>query len=74
VAVIDKTGSVIIHQKAGQSSSDEWNRMLSANKAGERAVSRVSYKLVNGSTVMFQQPGSYITSNANCPNCQKRSF
>jgi hypothetical protein len=74
VAVIDKTGSVIIYQKAGQAGSDEWTRMLSANKAGERAVSRVSYKPVNGSTVMFQQPGSYIMSNANCPNCQKRSF
>jgi hypothetical protein len=76
VAVIDKTGSVIIYQKSGQTSSDEWSRMLSAHKSGDRstAVSRVSYKPVNGSSVMFQQPGSYIMSTSNCPNCQRRSF
>jgi hypothetical protein len=76
VAVIDKTASVIIYQKAGQPGTEEWNRMLAAHKSGERstAVSRTSYKPVNGSTVMFQQPGSYIMSTSNCPNCQRRSF
>jgi hypothetical protein len=76
VAVIDKTGAAIIYSKAGKTSSDEWSRVLDAHKAGLRstAVSRVSYKPVNGSSVMFQQPGSYIMSTSNCPNCQRRSF
>jgi hypothetical protein len=74
VAVIDKTGSVILYQKAGQAGSDEWSRVLAAYKSGERSTSRVSYKPVNGSTVLFQQPGSYIMSTSNCPNCQRRSF
>jgi hypothetical protein len=76
VAVIDKTGSVIIYSKSGQTSSDEWARILSAYKSGDRsmAVSRVSYKPAgNGS--MFQQPTSgYIMGPANCPSCQRRSF
>jgi hypothetical protein len=73
VAVIDKTGSVILYSKAGKTGSDEWSRMLATHKSGDRstAVSRVTYKPVSGSSVMFQQPGSYIMSTSNCPNCQR---
>jgi hypothetical protein len=68
VAVIDKTGSVIIYSKAGKIGSDEWNKMLSTYKSGDRslAVSRVSYKLVN--------PSNGTISTGTCPNCQQRSF
>jgi hypothetical protein len=68
VAVIDKTGSVILYSKAGKIASDEWSKILTTYKSGDRstAVSRVSYKIVNASngTIM----------NSSCPNCQQRSF
>ncbi len=68
VAVIDKTGSVIIYSKTGKLGSDEWSRILSNYKSGDRslAVTRVTYKLVNpaGSTNM----GGY------CPTCQQRAL
>ncbi|MEX2316764.1 MAG: hypothetical protein WD669_06410 [Pirellulales bacterium] len=68
VAVIDKTGSVIIFSKAGKISTEEWGNILTTYKTGDRsmAVSRVSYKIVNpsGGTIM----------NGSCPNCQQRSF
>ena len=68
VAVIDKTGSVIIFSKTGKMASDEWNRLLNTYKSGDRslAVTRVTYKIVNpaGNTYM----GGY------CPTCQQRSF
>jgi hypothetical protein len=68
VAVIDKTGSVILFSKAGKIATDEWGKVLSTYKSGDRstAVSRVSYKLQNPSN------GSIMTGS--CPTCQQRSF
>src|SRR6476660_10646929 len=36
VAIIDKTGSMVIYKKTGQIDSAEWQKILNANKAGER--------------------------------------
>jgi hypothetical protein len=68
VAVIDKTGSVIIFSKAGKLSTDEWSKILTTYKSGERsmAVSRVSYKIAS--------PSGGTIINSSCPNCQQRSF
>jgi hypothetical protein len=74
VAVIDRTGSVILHAKTGQIGSQEWNRMLTTYKDGQRtgtAVSHTTYK-PNGS-LMFQNPSStYILNGSYCPSCQRR--
>ena len=36
VAIIDKTGSVVIFRKTGQIKDDEWKEILTKNKSGER--------------------------------------
>ena len=36
VAIIDKTGSMVIFKKTGQIDSAEWQKILTNNKAGER--------------------------------------
>jgi hypothetical protein len=74
VAVIDKSGSVIIYSKAGKIDSNEWEQMLATYKSGDRSVAktRVSYK-PNGS-IMFQNPANGSIMSGSCPNCQQRSF
>ncbi len=76
VAIIDKTGSVIIYSKAGKVGGDDWERVLATHKSGERPrtpISRVSYK--PNQSIMFQNPtGSYMINSSSCPSCQQRSF
>ena len=44
VAIIDKTGSVVIYKKSGQINEDEWKQMLQSHKSGERSVTASSDK------------------------------
>jgi hypothetical protein len=37
VAIIDKTGSVVIFHKSGQVTQTEWEKILTSHKAGERS-------------------------------------
>jgi len=39
VAIIDKTGSMVIYKKTGQIDSSEWQKMLTSHKSGERPKS-----------------------------------
>jgi hypothetical protein len=39
VAIIDKTGSMVIFKKTGQIDSAEWQKILTKNKSGERPSS-----------------------------------
>ena len=39
VAIIDKTGSMVIFKKTGQIDSAEWQKILTSNKKGERPSS-----------------------------------
>lgn len=39
VAIIDKTGSMVIYKKTGQIDSAEWQKILTSNKSGERPSS-----------------------------------
>src|SRR6478672_3679653 len=39
VAIIDKTGSVVIYKKSGQIDQDEWKKILASHKTGERPSS-----------------------------------
>ena len=65
VAIIDKTGSVVIFRKAGQIQSDEWKTILTQNKSGERSapVSHVTLK-----------PTGDSSDHPYCPNCQRNKF
>ena len=75
VAIIDKTGSVIIHRQTGKIDAAGWEKMLTEYKAGQRAsaktVSHVSYKPVEG--VTYEGSTSAI-SKPYCPSCQARQF
>jgi len=62
VAIIDKTGSVVIFKKTGQIKQDEWKKILTSYKSGDRtAVAHVTLKPV-GDAKPF------------CPNCQRQQY
>ena len=65
VAIIDKTGSVVIFKKSGQIKQDEWKKILTSYKSGDRtAVAHMTMKPVSsdGSAKPF------------CPNCQRQQY
>jgi hypothetical protein len=72
VAIIDKSGSVIIYKKSGQIDAKEWNSALDSHKDGERvAAKHVSYKIggdASGSSTPAYRNNSY------CPSCQRKSW
>jgi hypothetical protein len=67
VAIIDKTGSTVIFRKTGKIDSDEWGRILSRHKSGDRALARAISRVTNKLT---ERPAS----RPYCPNCQRSSF
>ncbi|MEM8863977.1 MAG: hypothetical protein AAGF31_00335 [Planctomycetota bacterium] len=82
VAIIDKTGSVILHSQAGDISADAWKTTLSKFKTGERAVRVTVAKPVTvesgaylESTPVYSTPvngsSSYYAPPADCPNCRR---
>jgi hypothetical protein len=74
VAIIDKTGSVIIHRQTGKVDAAGWEKMLNQYKDGLRAsartVSQVSYKPIEGATY----EGMNYSSRPYCPSCQAKQF
>jgi hypothetical protein len=64
VAIIDKTGSVVIFKKSGPIKQDEWSKILTSYKSGDRAaVAHTTMKPVSdGSAKPF------------CPNCQRQQY
>jgi len=72
VAIIDKTGSLVLFRKSGKIDAAEWERALTQHKNGERTKARpashMSYQ--PSESVIYSSPmgGSY------CPSCQRRSF
>jgi hypothetical protein len=70
VAIIDKTGSTVIFSKSGKIQPEEWERILTRHKSGNRSlaksVSRTSYKPSGGTSSDVLRPS--------CPNCQRNSF
>jgi hypothetical protein len=75
VAIIDKTGSVILARKSGKIDAAEWEKLLSKHEDGERAnarrVSHVTYKPAEAVTY----EGSLdFNSKPYCPSCQAKQF
>jgi hypothetical protein len=65
VAIIDKTGSVVIFKKSGQIKQDEWKKILTSYKSGDRnAVAHYTFKPVSDSA----------TTKPFCPNCQRQQY
>lgn len=76
VAIIDRTGSVILHRQTGKIDATEWDRLLREFKDGKRAsarsVSHVSYKPTEG--VKYEGMSSNPMPSNYCPSCQARQF
>ena len=71
VAIIDRSGSVILFSKSGKIAQNEWRTALNEHQDGTRPLHRVSYKLTgdaseSSSTPAYSNPGY-------CPSCQRRS-
>jgi hypothetical protein len=70
VSIIDKSGKTVIFTKTGNIKPDEWQRILTRHKSGDkslaRAVSRTTYKPITGGSIDGTRPY--------CPNCQRNSF
>jgi hypothetical protein len=72
VAIIDKTGSLVIFKRSGLINATEWEQALVQHRNGERprphTVAKVSYQ--PSTPVIYSSP--FPTSS--CPNCQRNSF
>lgn len=61
VAIIDKTGSVVIFEASGKFSPDRWKQVLASHKTGERPV-------------VVSTEYNEIIEKPFCPNCQRSQF
>ncbi len=72
VAIIDRTGSLVLFRKSGKMDMAEWERALSQHKSGERpkarAIAHTTYK--PSEPVIYSSP----SGSSYCPSCQRRPF
>jgi hypothetical protein len=72
MAIIDKSGKVVLFKKSGKISSTEWDNALEAHQDGERvAAKHVSYKL--GDDASESSTPAY-SNKSYCPSCQRKSW
>jgi hypothetical protein len=64
-AIIDKTGSVVLHKTAGKVSDEKWQATLAAYKTGERKAKALQTSYFRGGVSSSVQSPSY------CPSCQR---
>ena len=57
-AIIDKTGSVVLHKKQGQSTDAEWNETLTSYKMGERPQPVYHTTAYRGETIVNESFGN----------------
>jgi hypothetical protein len=65
-AIIDKTGSVVLHKTAGKVSDKEWQDTLATYQSGERTKAIQTSFFRGGVSTSVQSP-SY------CPSCQRKA-
>lgn len=71
VAIIDKSGKVVLFKKSGKFTTTEWTSALEAHQTGERvAAKHVSYKLGGGESTSAPA----YRSDSYCPSCQRNSW
>jgi hypothetical protein len=80
VAIIDKSGSVVLRRVSGDISQKEWTKVLKEHKDGARssAVTHTVAKPVTSSTPSFTPSVGATMSNTGyakpyCPSCQLRN-
>ncbi len=72
VAVIDKSGSSVLHQQTGTMSGDSWDALLAEHQSGAKPVSHTVAKPVS-TTQNYVEPtySTPVYSPGYCPSCQK---
>ncbi len=71
VAIIDRSGSVILYSKSGRIAQNEWRTALRTHQDGTRPLHRISYKLIGDSSEPSPTPAN--SNSSYCPSCQRRS-
>jgi hypothetical protein len=66
VAIIDKTGSVVIYRKTGQIKQDEWKDILASHKSGDRSLAKTH--------VTMKPTGDSSTAEPYCAKCQRQQY
>jgi len=72
VAIIDRSGKVILFKKSGPISSTEWTKTLEVHQDGERVVAKHISYTVSGDAAQSSTP-SY-SNNGYCPSCQRNRW
>lgn len=72
-AIIDETGSYVLHKQMGQLTDTEWQETLGSYKRGLRKLSVQHTSLFRGDSFT---PGAtnQVVSPSYCPSCQKRGY
>jgi hypothetical protein len=70
VAIIDKSGSVILYSKSGKIAQNEWRTALRSHQDGTRPLHRISFKLTGDSSESSSTPD--YSNPSYCPSCQRR--
>lgn len=77
MAIIDKTGSVILYSKSGQVDAKEFDRALANYKSGNRTIARVASHVRSETSrpVVIESPyGGSSFNGSYCPSCQRRAM
>jgi hypothetical protein len=69
VAIIDKSGKVILYKKSGQIDEKEWTSALKSHQDGNRVAARQASYQTNGDA-----NSSANGSKSYCPYCQRNSL
>ncbi|MBX3424819.1 MAG: hypothetical protein KF688_03980 [Pirellulales bacterium] len=72
VAIIDKSGSVVLHKQAGQPSAAEFKSALEKHQLGLRSAAVVQTSYFRGDGAL--QPSSAVNSPGYCPSCQRAAM
>jgi hypothetical protein len=68
-AIIDKTGSVVLHKQQGPLTDAQWSKTLSTYQAGERVRLEHHTSAYRG----LDLQGAGVVNPSYCPSCQKNN-
>ena len=77
-AIIDKTGSIVLHKKQGALTDAQWSKTLTTYKSGERSTLRyhsTGYRgaIENSGYYSYPSSGTMLADPSYCPSCQRNA-
>ena len=74
MAIIDKTGSVIIHRQTGKVDAAEWEKMLNEHKDGVRRDRQAGFACQLQAADGVERTRARLTAQKPyCPSCQAKA-